>query len=76
MRAANATRRTLQHGLAGLDERTASLALGLVIGDDRGQEDLDRFRFRASGLGHLLAVSGTNIWVTNQGSGTVSRIRP
>jgi competence protein ComEC len=76
MRAANATRRTLQHGLAGLDERTASLALGLVIGDDRGQEDLDRFRFRASGLGHLLAVSGQNVALTIVAVGPVLRRLP
>ena len=64
MRAANAVRRTLRSGLAGLDDGTASLALGLVVGDDREQEDLDRFRFRASGLGHLLAVSGQNLGLT------------
>ncbi len=76
IRAANATRRTLQDGLAGLDERTASLALGLVIGDDRGQEDLDRFRFRASGLGHLLAVSGQNVALTIVAVGPALRRLP
>ncbi len=76
MEAANVTRRTLQHGLEGLDERTASLALGLVIGDDRGQEDLDRFRFRASGLGHLLAVSGQNVALTIVAVGPVLRRLP
>ncbi|MBS1838282.1 MAG: ComEC/Rec2 family competence protein, partial [Actinobacteria bacterium] len=38
-----------------------ALYLGLVLGDDREQSDLDRFRFQATGLGHLLAVSGQNV---------------
>ncbi len=38
-----------------------SLYLGLVIGDDRSQTLGQRLRFRASGLSHLLAVSGQNV---------------
>ena len=33
----------------------------IVFGDDRGQSELEQFRFRASGLGHLTAVSGQNV---------------
>ncbi len=45
-------------GLAG--ERRAILA-GVVLGDDQGLSDELRQRFRASGLYHLLAVSGQNV---------------
>jgi len=58
--AANAVRRALERGAAGFDDQTRALYLGLVVGDDRAQSDLEVFRFRASGLGHLLAVSGQN----------------
>jgi len=57
----NAIRSTLVAGASGFDEQRRALYLGLVVGDDRDQSDLDRFRFRASGLGHLLAVSGQNV---------------
>ncbi len=57
----NAIRRLLVAGAEGLDEDRRALYLGLVIGDDREQDDLDRFRFRVSGLGHLLVVSGQNV---------------
>jgi competence protein ComEC len=58
--AANTVRRSLERGAAGFDDQTRALYLGLVVGDDRAQTDLEVFRFRASGLGHLLAVSGQN----------------
>jgi competence protein ComEC len=45
-------------GLAG--ERRALVA-GVVLGDDQGLSDTLRQRFRASGLYHLLAVSGQNV---------------
>jgi competence protein ComEC len=45
-------------GLSG--ERRAILA-GVVLGDDQGLSDELRQRFRASGLYHLLAVSGQNV---------------
>jgi len=45
-------------GLGG--ERRAVLA-GIVLGEDEGLSDELRARFRASGLYHLLAVSGQNV---------------
>ena len=50
--------RTLAPGLHG--ERKAVLE-GVVLGDDGGLSDQLRQRFRASGLYHLLAVSGQNV---------------
>jgi competence protein ComEC len=50
--------RTATPGLHG--ERRAVLA-GVVLGDDQGLSDELRQRFRASGLYHLLAVSGQNV---------------
>src|SRR5207244_9165459 len=50
--------RTLAPGVRG--ERRAILA-GVVLGDDQGLSDELRQRFRASGLYHLLAVSGQNV---------------
>jgi competence protein ComEC len=50
--------RTSTPGLRG--ERRAVLA-GVVLGDDQGLSDELRQRFRASGLYHLLAVSGQNV---------------
>ena len=45
-------------GLAG--ERRAVIA-GIVLGEDEGLSESLRERFRASGLYHLLAVSGQNV---------------
>src|SRR5207253_263409 len=50
--------RTAALGLRG--ERRALLE-GVVLGDDQGLSDELRQRFRASGLYHLLAVSGQNV---------------
>jgi competence protein ComEC len=50
--------RTVAPGLGG--ERRAVL-VGVVLGDDQGLSDELRQRFRASGLYHLLAVSGQNV---------------
>jgi competence protein ComEC len=50
--------RTVGIGLHG--ERKALLE-GVVLGDDGGLSDELRARFRASGLYHLLAVSGQNV---------------
>lgn len=52
-------------GLAG--ERRAVLA-GVVLGEDGGLSDGLRRRFRASGLYHLLAVSGGNVIVVGGGA--------
>jgi competence protein ComEC len=62
LRLANATRDSLRTGAAAaLDERHAGLLLGLSIGDtSRMDPEVDE-DFRASGLGHLLAVSGSNV---------------
>jgi competence protein ComEC len=60
-RVANAIHRVLGAGAGSFGDGQRSLYLGLVIGDDRGQDDLTRFRFEASGLSHLLAVSGLNV---------------
>jgi competence protein ComEC len=58
---ANALRRNLAAGAASFDDERRPLYLGMVIGDDRQQSELTEFRFRASGLSHLLAVSGQNV---------------
>ncbi len=60
-RSANAVHRLLARGASSFDDRGRALFMGLVVGDDRAQTDLDRFRFQATGLGHLLAVSGQNV---------------
>jgi competence protein ComEC len=52
-------------GLTG--ERRAVLA-GVVLGEDGGLSDTLRQRFRASGLYHLLAVSGGNVIVVGGGA--------
>lgn len=59
--AANAVHRLLSRGASSFDDRDRALFMGLVVGDDRAQGDVDRFRFQATGLGHLLAVSGQNV---------------
>lgn len=60
-RAANEVHELLERGAASMDLDHRSLYLGLVVGDDRNQSELTRFHFRASGLTHLLAVSGQNL---------------
>jgi competence protein ComEC len=60
-RAANAVRRTLVRGARPLDDDGRSLLLGVVLGDDSGRSDILEEQFRASGLSHLLAVSGENV---------------
>ena len=61
-RAANAYRRRLASGAgAGLGRPDASLLMGLAVGDDRDQPAGLTDAFRASGLTHLLAVSGQNV---------------
>jgi competence protein ComEC len=60
-RAVNGLRRTLAHGAASLPADRRPLFTGLVIGDDRGQRPEIVDDFRASGLSHLLVVSGENV---------------
>ena len=45
----------------GLHGERRGILLGVVLGDDGGLSDELRQRFRASGLYHLLAVSGQNV---------------
>ena len=58
-------RRSTARGLRG--ERAAVLE-GVVLGDDGGLSDGLRQRFRASGLYHLLAVSGQNVALVAAGA--------
>jgi competence protein ComEC len=62
LRAANAARRGLRHGAGQvLPPREAGLLLGLTIGDTSRMDREVEEDFRATGLGHLLAVSGSNV---------------
>ncbi len=58
---ANSLRRTLDSGAVSLPPDQRSLFAGFVLGDDRFQNDLVTDDFRGAGLGHLLAVSGSNV---------------
>jgi competence protein ComEC len=58
-------------GLAG--ERRAVLE-GVVLGEDGGLSDGLKQRFRASGLYHLLAVSGGNVVVVATGAVAIARL--
>ncbi|MDQ2967010.1 MAG: ComEC family competence protein [Actinomycetota bacterium] len=59
---ADALRQQLQHSVArGLTGYRAAVLEGVVLGEDSGLSDELRRRFRASGLYHLLAVSGQNV---------------
>jgi competence protein ComEC len=60
-RAANRVRRHLAHGARTLPPAERALYLGLVLGDDRNQDEASVAAFRGSGLSHLLAVSGQNV---------------
>jgi competence protein ComEC len=63
--------RTLASGTTG--ERRAVLA-GIVLGEDAGLTTELRDAFRASGLMHLLAVSGQNVVITAIGVVAVARV--
>ncbi len=58
---ANALRRLLVRGAEHLGRRDRVLLAGFTVGDDRGQDPLVTDDFRASGLTHLIAVSGQNV---------------
>ncbi len=62
---------TLARGTTG--ERRALLA-GIVLGEDSGIDAAQRDAFEASGLMHLLAVSGQNMAITAIGVVTVARV--
>jgi len=59
---ADVLRRRLQNSVArGLTGYRAAVLEGVVLGEDSGLSEELRRRFRASGLYHLLAVSGQNV---------------
>lgn len=59
---ADGLRRRLRTSVAdGLQGERRAVLLGVVLGDDAGLSQQLRDRFRASGLYHLLAVSGQNV---------------
>ncbi len=60
-RMVNSLRSVIIDGGRSFDDRHRSLYTGLVIGDDRFQPPSQQAQFRASGLTHLLAVSGQNV---------------
>jgi competence protein ComEC len=60
--AVDAVRRRAEDALgAGLRPEQAALARGMVLGQDHALPDDLRDAFRASGLAHLVAASGTNV---------------
>jgi competence protein ComEC len=62
VRAAQAVREALRHRLQSLfPPRQAGLLMGLALGDTSRLDPLDAEHFRATGLSHLLAVSGENV---------------
>ncbi|HUQ62301.1 MAG TPA: ComEC/Rec2 family competence protein [Acidimicrobiales bacterium] len=60
-RLANGLRRTLVDGAASLPPERRSLYAGFVLGDDREEPVEIADDFKASGLSHLLVVSGENV---------------
>jgi competence protein ComEC len=52
----------------GLEGERKALLEGIVLGDDSGLSEALRDRFRASGLYHLLAVSGQNVALVAAGA--------
>lgn len=60
-RAANEVRRVLARGMASLSQTHDALLRGFLIGDDRDVPAPVEADFRAAGLTHLLAVSGSNV---------------
>jgi competence protein ComEC len=60
-RLANDFRRTLERGAASMPPTQRALFSGFVLGDNRDEPPGTVDDFRASGLSHLLAVSGENV---------------
>jgi len=60
-RLANGLRRTLLGGTGGMTPGRRALYAGFVLGDGRDQRPEVTDDFRASGLSHLLVVSGQNV---------------
>jgi competence protein ComEC len=57
----NTLRQGLRESVAGLPPAERSLVPALVVGDDRDMPEEVAEQFRATGLTHLLAVSGANL---------------
>jgi competence protein ComEC len=74
--ASNRVRALVERGASTLRPDHAALARGLVIGDDRDQPPEMIERFRASGLSHLMAVSGQNVAFVVAAAGPVLRRAP
>jgi competence protein ComEC len=75
-RLANGVRRTLLAGTESLPAERRALFAGFVLGDDRGQSAATIDDFRASGLAHLLVVSGQNVaFILALASPLLSRLR-
>jgi competence protein ComEC len=55
-------------GAPGLGGERQAVLEGIVLGEDQGLSDTLKQRFRASGLYHLLAVSGSNVAVVAGGA--------
>jgi competence protein ComEC len=55
-------------GASGLGGERKAVLEGIVLGEDQGLSDTLKQRFRASGLYHLLAVSGSNVAVVAGGA--------
>ncbi len=70
---ANRTRRVIEQSVRSLSPRDRALVTGFVYGDDRGQLPEVVDDFRATGLTHLLAVSGSNVAVVLAGFGPLLR---
>jgi competence protein ComEC len=60
-RAADAVRESLRGSVAHLPDHPRALVPALVVGDDVAIDEQLAADFRATGLTHLLAVSGTNL---------------
>ena len=60
-RVANTARRVLERGAASLPAEREALLRGFLLGDDRAIPAIVEADFRAAGLSHLLAVSGSNL---------------
>ena len=58
---ADRLRRALVRGLDGVEGQRRAVLAGVVLGEDEGLNEDVRDAFRASGLYHLLAVSGQNV---------------
>ena len=61
-------------GAPGLGGERKGVIEGVVLGEDQGLSDTLRQRFRASGLYHLLAVSGGNVVVVALGALWLARL--